>query len=892
MLVLMNLLESQTQEIQKRCERVFAEELGATDATQTQTLLIKWECSQQAAGTFVFYLLSFTGLHRKASLFLEEMISHWLLPEANLQIISFKSLIFNLSRFQQPISYIEIVVPIYETKTAKLIQLQLPAFSEEIKKGTSSVEIAHQILETKRFSLSIVTAHEDSQSALNLSFGLSSSDSEEFTQQTLGFSSEANGQGPFARTKSTRGASKLPEAEGEKPKTQVHEELSKSPSFSLFLPRTEDELLRGMISLSGELKQPGDPPQVLISFQQQLPATLKFQLILLRALKAENEPPPLTEFIHKLPSHMRFIPEKRAIMGNLQGKFLKEMNLFTLQLDSRLFMRGNHSIDLLKARQTLCRALEKMVGPFKDHSGTFFHQADNRTVDQIEALSSQSLRLHLPRATHTLDPRVGGYRVSGVVIRMLFEGLCRVNPEGQIEPALAQTITLSPDQKELLITLKESYWSNGSPLTAHDFAYAWKQILDPKIYFPYCFLFFCIKNAEAAKRGEISLSEVGINVKDDLTLAITLAYPTPYFLELLANWIFSPLCRELEQKHPGWAYHSGSTHISNGPFKLELWKMNDELHLVKNPLYWDAHEVKIDFIKISIIDDEEKAIEEYLKGNLDWVGDPLHKIPPKAIQLLKEKNELITDTSYYGLFLLQMNLHKTPFQNANIRKALAYGTSRKKLLETLHSQEDLPAFGFTAKEQPFPRAFVDGDQERAIVLFERGLRELGMSRKELPPLIFSHSDLEEHRVITYALAEQWSSLFGFEVKYKKYLWNGYFESLFQEEHMIGGLVWYRRFDDPLYFYEFFISRPYALTLSQWKDEAYVEWINAAKRATGPGEKVHSLFQAEQLLLDAMPAIPLFYQHFRYVKNPHLDRMILSNCQQIDFRRACFNKEGR
>ena len=497
-----------------------------------------------------------------------------------------------------------------------------------------------------------------------------------------------------------------------------------------------------------------------------------------------------------------------------------------------------------------------------------------------------TLRLHLPRAAQSLDPRAGADRTSGAVIKMLYEGLCRFNHKKEIEPAIARTITHSSDHKKYVFELRETFWSNGLPLTAYDFEYAWKNFLRPDFDSPYCFLFFSIKNAEAIKRGDLPMHEVGIEVVDDYTLIVTLEYPAPFILELLASWLFSPLCREIDQTHPGWTYHSGATHVSNGPFKLDLWKLSDELQLMQNPLYWDVTNVNFDKVQISIIENESQALERFVSGELDWVGDPLSKIPPQKIADLKKNDLLQTDRQNFGLFWMQINIQKMPFQNVHIRQAFAYGADRQKLIHDVLQSEDTAAFGFSANtEQTYPPAFSDGDHARALECFEKGLRELGITRQDLPPIIITHSEIEEQIAISHALAEQWESLFGIEIQCESIKWNSFVDALARSDFMIGGLVWYPRHTDPIYFYDLFVSRSYAIKVSFWKDGPYEKLIHEAKLTTSTEKKEQLLMQAEKILLEAMPAIPLLYQYSRHVKNSRLEGYISTHTNQIDFRTA-------
>lgn len=798
-------------------------------------------------------------------------------------------------------------------------------------------------------------------------------------------------------------------------------------SPSLFIPRNEEELIRNIIHLSNELRYVRDLPQAIISFHEQKTEVLKFNVILLRVLTTESYS--LQQMSKNLPRSVKYTPERIANVGVIRKKYAKEANVFNLEVDSRLFLRKNHSVNLVKARQYVVKAMEKMIGPFRDYNGGFllkqneqlevikknlnkserqreylienlfyslspsimqtyippieahslfslffsvleedasfptphlmkqirspnslalviktshselkdflnemmkplhidtlklatshidvdrhiYHcflylsSEDSETNAFLAAVQSavslwekqrenqQIIHLHLPRATQSLDPRIGADRTSGVAIKMLYEGLSRINADGQVEPAIANEIKITEGGKKYIFTLKKTFWSNGSPLTAYDFEYAWKKNLEPEFCSPYSFLFFPIQNAERVKKGEVPSSELGVKALDDNTLCVQLEYPIPYFLDLTANWTFSPLCRDIDLKHPGWAYHSGETYVCNGPFKLDLWKLNDDLQVVKNPFYWDKEAVKIDRIKISIIENEKVSLDLFYRGEVDWVGDPLGKVLPNEIPYLKRNHLLHTEDQHYGLFWLQMNLNRLPLLNANIRKAFYFGTNRQDLITNVLYSDDIPAYGFNSLPQPSSPKDREEDVKKAMILFEKGLKELGIQKHDLPPIVISHSEIEEQEAISRALGAQWSELFGIRIQYERLLWNDYFDALNQNNFMIGGISWYTRFTDPIYFYNLYVFRENAVKVTTWKNVVYSDLINKAAACTVLSEKMRLLEQAETILLDEMPVIPLFYQKFRYVKNPRLKGFIISNTNQIDFRSAYLEKSGK
>ncbi len=800
-------------------------------------------------------------------------------------------------------------------------------------------------------------------------------------------------------------------------KANLKEELKNSIEYltpALFLPRNEEELLRNIILLSAELKYVSDLPQAIISFQEQRSDVLKFNIILLRILTKKSKPIQQSSL---LSLHDRLIVEKVAQVGQVRKKYTKEATVFSIEIENGLFLRKNHSVDLLSARQYIVKSVEKLVGPFRDYNGGFLLKQKeqleairsalgelgkrhelilenlfyslappimqtfiapelakpffvlflelinqeipkgagyllsekensgffalaikaqtpeikeralralsevpiaplklasaaleiegneylcylylNPTEEEKEAFSSvikkalslwskgqnelQVLHLHLPRAPQSLDPRIGADRTSGVVIKMLYEGLVRVSRGGGPELAIAERVDISEDGKKYLFHLRSSYWSNGSPLTAYDFEYAWKKILEPHFTFSYSFLFHSIKNAKLVKSGHMPIDQVGITVQSDRELLVELEHPFPQFLDLLAHWTFVPLCREIDQKHPGWAYHSSETYVCNGPFKLSEWRLNDDLELVKNPHYWQAKSTKFDKISIHIIEDEEAAHSLFLKGKLDWHGDPVSKIPFKALADLQAK-DAVHVSPISGLFWLQLNTRAIPFKNPKLRRAFATAISRKDLIDKILHSTDTPALGFYRKSSS--PIFHDGDRELARKLFVEGLAELGMVPADLPPILFAHSEIEEHIAIARDITKCWEEVLGVKSILERHSWHNFFEALQRQDYMVGGLTWFSRYDDPSYYLEILsLDKPY---ISNWDKQGLVHLLEQAKHTLDPTLRQKRIEMVDHFAVEQMPVIPLFFQNLRYTKNPRLQNVILSENCLIDFREA-------
>lgn len=500
-----------------------------------------------------------------------------------------------------------------------------------------------------------------------------------------------------------------------------------------------------------------------------------------------------------------------------------------------------------------------------------------------------TLRISLPRPPSLLDPRVGTDRTSGIVIKMLYEGLMRMDPSGMPSAACASHVDISPDQKRYLFHLRKTFWTNQKPVTAFDFEYAWKKNLDPNFKAHYAYLFYPIKNAKLVKLGQKPADELGIRVIDEYTLEVLLEHPTPYFLELTAHWIYSPLCKELDQSHPGWAYYGDDTFVSNGPFRLAKWKKNSETQVLKNEYYWDRDAVHIQQIDISIVEDPKRALGLYQRGDLDWIGEPLSEIPPDALKM-RSFDEKIHYHPIAALHWYELNTQIAPFSSKKCRQAIAIALNRKEIVNKLFGGTEIPAFsilppGLSQHEEPY---FTDDDLKLARLLFAEGLKDLGLTPQELGTYAICCADQEIHRSIGQAAAKQLKEALGLDIKIESHTWDRFMEKCCQHDFHIMGTTWYSWVYDPSYNLGHLAYLSHEMNTSQWHNLAYTNYFNLAQDSIDPVKRLDLMHKAENIVMEEMPVIPLFYYTFKYMKKAHLNNIYLSHLGQIDFKWASIN----
>ncbi len=475
------------------------------------------------------------------------------------------------------------------------------------------------------------------------------------------------------------------------------------------------------------------------------------------------------------------------------------------------------------------------------------------------------------------DPRRATTFSSGQIVRMLSSGLLEKEGSGKIIPALARSYTLSDDKKTYTFTLKKTSWSNGDPVTAHDFARAWLTTIDPKRGHHLACDFFAIKNARACAEGKCPLSEVGIQVKDPYTLAVTLEYPNPYFPSFVASPTYLPIHKSADsfEKTPL---------ISNGPFLLNHWKQGYEIAFKKNPTYWDAGRVKLKSLRMEIISDPLTALGLYRRGKLDYIGAPL-SLFVNIDQLSKKAS--INQTAIASVSCLMLRTDLYPLTNKHFRQALSAAIDRQAIADHILRLEGTPATGFLSGcLKVSKRNYLEKKQERAKELFDKALKELGISRKQLPTLTLSYRSLPQTERVIVAIQEQWSRILGLQVELKKADHATHISNLHAGNYQIGEVSWRSKSYDPSYVLSFFREKTLKTNLCRFDCKPYDALLTQAEREVNEQKRKQLLAQAEALLLDEMPLIPIYFAHALWMQHARLQGVTVSDLGEIDFKGAC------
>jgi oligopeptide transport system substrate-binding protein len=473
-----------------------------------------------------------------------------------------------------------------------------------------------------------------------------------------------------------------------------------------------------------------------------------------------------------------------------------------------------------------------------------------------------------PKETPTLDPRLGTDDHSSHVLRMLFEGLTRLSPSGKAEGGLAESISVSDDGLHYRFKLRPSTWNDGSPLSAEDFLYAWQKMLSPDFDLSFAYLFYPILNAQEIKEGKLEMATLGVSIEGDHLLEIRLKHPLPHFLELLAHPIFSPVNRNVDQRSPYWTTQLGLSYPCNGPFQLLTSHPRYGYQLVKNPRYWDTASCHLDQIVFLCINSHEEARFLFTQGEIDILGYPFTQFVPKNFG-----GEAYAFPEKSTIWCL-LNNEKFPLNHLKFRQALKYATNCPELFSSLAPSAEFTSSPVQPDLSALPSA-LDYDPDKAKKLLAEFLTEAQMRLDDLH-LTISCSEKTIHQKISHLLKECWAKELNLRCKVEEGSTSGTYERCRQGDFQISLMRWISYFHDPSYILNAFRYSSKVVNFPRWTNAKYQTVLDRAYSSKGEEQQLH-LKEAEEILQQETPVIPLLHMHHICLKRPGTDGLFFTRC---------------
>jgi oligopeptide transport system substrate-binding protein len=480
-------------------------------------------------------------------------------------------------------------------------------------------------------------------------------------------------------------------------------------------------------------------------------------------------------------------------------------------------------------------------------------------------LASADVVLRLGNDTDpaTLDQHKTSTVAESRLLRDLYEGLVAEDAAGKIIPGSALSWEISDDGLTYTFHMREdARWSNGDPVTADDFLFTFRRIMNPATAAGYASVLFPILNAEAVAKGERQAEDLGVAAPDPQTLVITLNAPTPYFLQLLTHQTGLPLHPATVESF-GDAFTKPGNLVSNGAFVLESFVPNDKIVMRKNPQFHDAANVQVDEVQWIPFEDRSACLRRFEAGEVHTCSD----VPAEQMKYMKENlPEALRIAPYLGTYYLPVKVAKPEFADPRVRQAISMLIDRDFIADEVWQGTMLPAYALVPPgidnyvenppELDYAKADLLDREDAAIAL----LQEAGVDPATLD-IQLSYNSSENHRNTMAAISDMLSNV-GIESSLNEMEGTGYFNYLREGgDFDIVRAGWIGDYSDPqnfLYLNETGVSFNY----SKWSNEAYDAKMRAASQETDLDERAKLLAEAEAIYLAEVPTIPILFYSSR------------------------------
>lgn len=484
----------------------------------------------------------------------------------------------------------------------------------------------------------------------------------------------------------------------------------------------------------------------------------------------------------------------------------------------------------------------------------------------------------------TIDPALNTAVDGAIMLNHVFEGLMKWVDDGNgnavLAPGIAKEYDLSDDKLVYTFYLREGVlWSDGEPVTAYDFEYAWKRLVDPDTAADYSYIADCMINGpEIIYDQTMGPDDLGAVALDEATFQVTLHTPIPYFEEVAAFPALFPVRKDIiEEFKDQWTFDP-ATYIGNGPYMMSKWVHNSHILMVKNPNYYDAENLGPDSIKFALMDDNNAKLTAFNSGELDFnEGYPAGE----AAALMESGRLKINDSigTYYACF----NTLKSPFDKASVREAFLLTIDRNFIVNQITKTGEIPAAAFVPPSiydaggpgtcfREEGGDYFDPSKEQYRANCDKA-KEL-MARAGFPggenfPIVeYLYNIGDAHRLIGEALQNMWQEELGVTVVLKKQDWASLFDAKAKGEFSIVRNGWFADYNDPITFLDMWVTGS-GNNDAKYENRDYDALIRDAKSSADYVKRMELLHKAEDILMEDCVVAPVYYYTNAYMANEEI-----------------------
>ncbi|MEO1040457.1 MAG: peptide ABC transporter substrate-binding protein [Pseudomonadota bacterium] len=484
-----------------------------------------------------------------------------------------------------------------------------------------------------------------------------------------------------------------------------------------------------------------------------------------------------------------------------------------------------------------------------------------------------SVVLHRGNAAEpfSLDPHKASGTWENNIIGDMFIGLFTENAAGEPVLGMAESYEVAEDGLSWTFTLREALWSDGEPVTAYDFEYAFQRILDPATLAQYASILYPVRNARPVNTGDLEPSEVGVRAVDERTLVIELEFPAPYLRGLLTHYTTFPVPRHVVEEH-GDAWVQPANIVTNGAYKLVDWRANDFVYAIRNENFWDNENVCVDEVFYYPTVDLNTAARRVRNGELDLNTD----FAGQQLNFLREQMpDYVRVHPYLGIVYFSANTEVPELADPRVRNALSMAIDRDFIANEILIAGQIPAYSFVppgVADYPDTAriSWADTPVEERRVMARELLEEAGFGPDNPLQFEYTFRSTGDNPRVAPVVQQDWSLIADWvSVEIAQVETQIHYSNLRASDYELGDGGWIGDYNDAYNFLFLAETGSIPMNYSRWSDADYDALVEEANRTLDPEERGRMLAEAEQMMLDSAPYMPIVYYVNKALVSPEV-----------------------
>lgn len=511
-------------------------------------------------------------------------------------------------------------------------------------------------------------------------------------------------------------------------------------------------------------------------------------------------------------------------------------------------------------------------------------QASSGASGKAAQQQLDELTVQVGTEPQSLDPALNTAVDGGIYIQHVFEGLTKLDKNGKIVNGQAKEIKKSDDGLTYTVTLRDDVkWSDGKPVVAGDFVYAWQRLADPKTASEYAYMLDPVVNATDIYTGKNKdIASLGVTAKDDKTLEIKLGAPCAYFLELLSRPMYYPIRKDIVEKNKNWT-QDPKTYIGNGPYKMTAWNHKESIEDEKSDTYYNKDAVTVKKIKFQLMDDDTAIQAAYQNGEVQFVD----QYPVEEQQTWESKPDY-HNISQLATYFICFNTTKAPFNDPKVRKALSLVIDRNYIVKNVTKQGQIPADAMVSKgvtDADSAKQFrdiggsyysvKDDDYDKNVAEAKKLLSEAGYPNgKGFPTFEYIFNTDSGHKAIAEALQNMWKEKLGINCTISAQEWAVFIDTRQKGNYQVARHGWIADYNDPISYLDMWMTTS-GTNDAKWSNKQFDSLITKAKATGDQQVRMQAMHDAEKILMDELPVCPIYFYTDVYLLNPDLKNVVVT-----------------